>query len=91
MNVETDEQQTSQHLFAQDIYQYEYASTGQRFLNWLIDNLLMRFALSWLTGYAVGYFLAWFFPDFYLNMVQSKGFEWYVTLYLVSFFNYLIY
>ena len=25
---------------------YEYASTGQRFLNYLIDNILMRFGLS---------------------------------------------
>jgi uncharacterized RDD family membrane protein YckC len=92
MDVEITTQEPSHDLFAaEDVYQYEYASSGQRFLNWLVDNLFMRFAMSWLTGYAVGYFLAKFFPDFYLDMVYSKGFEWYLTLYLVAFLNYLIY
>lgn len=92
MDTELKTQEPSQDIFAaEDIYQYEYASTGQRFLNWLIDNLVMRFAMSWLTGYAVGYFFAKLFPDFYLNMIYSKGFEWYLTLYLIAIFNYIIY
>lgn len=92
MNIETGIQQPLNDLFAEhEVFQHEYASTGQRFLNWLIDNLLMRFGLSWVTGYAVGYFLAHFFPHFYLDMVESKGLEWYLTLYLIAFFNYLIY
>ncbi len=57
--------QETEHIFAEeDMYQYEYASAGQRFLNWLIDNIFMRFALSWASGYALGYFLAKLFPEF---------------------------
>jgi len=90
--METTVQETPDHLFAEnEIYQYEHASAGQRFLNLLIDNLLMRFGLSWLTGYCVGYILAKFFPDFYLNMIYSKGVEYYLTIYLVAIFNYVIY
>jgi uncharacterized RDD family membrane protein YckC len=92
MNIEPIVQEPQQDLFAeQDIYQYVHASTGQRFLNWLIDNLLMSYGLGWITGYTVGAFLAKFFPNFYLNMVISKGFEWYLTLYLIAFCNYIIY
>ena len=42
------------NLFDTEV-QYTEASQGQRFLNWLIDNLFMRFALNYAIGYAVGY------------------------------------
>ena len=44
------------NLFDTEV-QYTEASQGQRFLNWLIDNLFMRFALNYAIGYAVGYLL----------------------------------
>lgn len=91
MNLETNVPELQPDLFEQEIYQYEYASTGQRFLNWLVDNLLMRFGFSWLTGTVVGYFLSSFFPNFYLNMVYSRGFEFYLTIYMIAIFNYVIY
>jgi uncharacterized RDD family membrane protein YckC len=92
MDIETNVQETQPDIFAaEDIYQYEYASNGQRFLNWLVDNLLMRFGLNWASGYIVGYFLAKFFPEFYLNAILSKGVEFYITIYLLSIFNYLVY
>jgi uncharacterized RDD family membrane protein YckC len=92
MDVETNVLDNQQDIFAeQDIYQYEHASTGQRFLNFLVDNLLMRFGLSRLTGYVVGWFLAKFFPNFYLDMIYSRGVEFYITLYLIAIFNYVIY
>jgi uncharacterized RDD family membrane protein YckC len=92
MNIETNVNEPQEHLFADhNIYSYEYATTGQRFLNWLIDNIVMRFGLAWLTGYIVGYFLAKFFPNFYLNMVYQKGLEYYLTIYLIAFLNYIIY
>jgi hypothetical protein len=53
----------SESLF-EDHVQYEEATQGQRFLNWLIDNLLMRFGLSYLTGNLVVYIL----ETFFLNM-----------------------
>ena|SRR6478752_8194417 len=75
----------------QDFFNYEYASSGQRFLNYLIDNLLMRYGLSWLTGYLVGTFLAYVFPDFYLEMILTKGFSYFFVLCLIGICNYLTY
>jgi hypothetical protein len=34
----------------EDFVQHKEAAKGQRFVNWLIDNLLMRFGLSYVTG-----------------------------------------
>ena len=92
MDMETNVQYSEQDIFTeQDIFQYEYASTGQRFLNWLIDNLLMRFGLSWVTGYLVGLILVKLFPNFYIDMVYSKGIEFYLLVYIIAIFNYIIY
>jgi uncharacterized RDD family membrane protein YckC len=92
MNTETNVQEVHQDLFTEEeVFNYEQASVGQRFLNWLIDNLLMRFGLSWLTGYFVGYMLAKLFPEFYTDMIYSQGFEFYMALYLIAIFNYIIY
>lgn len=75
--------------------QYQYATQGQRFLNWLIDNLLMRFGLSYLTGMAVGAILGVIAPDFLFSLVYGDdgrpGFGLYVLAYIIAIFNYLIY
>ena len=43
-----------QHLFGEnELFQYEEASTGQRFLNYLIDALLMQYGLAFITGFGV--------------------------------------
>src|SRR6266480_1749996 len=44
-------------------FQFTHATTGQRFLNFLIDNIVMRFGLTYITGFAVGYLLAIAFRD----------------------------
>jgi uncharacterized RDD family membrane protein YckC len=75
----------------EETVQYEYASTGQRFLNFLVDNLLMRFALSWATTYLVSYILVHLFFDFYVRMVAEQGFRFYFVVYLIAIFNYVIY
>ncbi len=51
----------AEHLFEDYQEPTRQAATGQRFVNWLIDNLLMRFGLSYLTGTALGYVIANFF------------------------------
>jgi uncharacterized RDD family membrane protein YckC len=72
--------------------QYEQASTGQRFLNFLIDNLLMRFGLSYLTGAAVGFLLATLFPDYASKIVYDRtSLDFILLLYMVGILNYLIY
>ena len=68
------------------------ASTGQRFLNFLIDNLLLRFGLSMLTGMAVGMTLAFLAPDYMLELSQSDNtFGLFALSYLIVIVNYLIY
>ena len=68
------------------------ASTGQRFLNFLIDNLLLRFGLSMLTGMAVGMTLAFVAPDYMLELSQSDNtFGLWALSYLIVIVNYLVY
>lgn len=70
--------------------QYEYASTGQRFLNYLIDNLFMNYGLSYITGYAVGVVIASLFPEFAAGFQEDRLSLTLVAL-TVSIFNYLLY
>lgn len=92
MDLETNLPESQQDIFArEDIFQYEYASSGQRFVNWLIDNLFMRFALSWASGYVVGFFLNAFFPEFTARMILNKGIEYYLVVYMIGILNYLVY
>ncbi|MEP7163271.1 MAG: RDD family protein [Ferruginibacter sp.] len=70
------------------INEYEYASTGQRFLNFLIDNLVMNYGLSYLTGYAVGITITVLNPDFY---VEKGSASFYLLIYMISILDYLLY
>ena len=68
------------------------ASTGQRFVNWLVDNLLMRFGLSYLTGMALGYAINNFFPDYALRIsYEQDPFDLYLIAYVLVLLNYLLY
>jgi uncharacterized RDD family membrane protein YckC len=84
-------------LLAEESYvdnHFEYASQGQRFLNWLIDNLFMRFALSYLTGMAIGALLAITAPDFLNELAYSNGRMTggiLLVAFLVGFLNYILY
>ena len=72
--------------------QYTQASQGQRFLNWLIDNLLMRFGLSQVTGYAAGYLLGILFPEYMMRIIyEQTTFDLLVIGYSLAFINYLVY
>jgi uncharacterized RDD family membrane protein YckC len=64
------------------------ASTTQRFLNYLIDNLLLQFGLSFLAAIAVGVIIGIWFPDYNPN---ENTFELLLLFYLVGIVNYLIY
>lgn len=70
--------------------QYDYASTGQRFLNWIIDNLLIRFTLNYLTGYGVGIVIGLAAPEI-IDDLRKPGFTVYAVLYLLLVLNYLFY
>jgi uncharacterized RDD family membrane protein YckC len=76
----------------EDYIQHIPATTGQRFLNWLIDNLLMSYGLSYVTGTAVGYMIGKFFPEYASHIVYDKNTADLLVLgYAIGFFNYLIY
>lgn len=86
-----------QDLLADETYitdHFVYASQGQRFLNWLIDNLVMRFGLSYLTGMAIGTLLALVAPEF-LNELAYRESNYTTGIllitFLVGYLNYLIY
>lgn len=76
------------------LIQYEQATVGQRFVNWLVDNLLMQYGLSYITGVLVGYLLVYLTPDLYFELFSNNG-EMTPSLlllaYIIAIFNYLIY
>ena len=82
-----------QHLFNQeDLFHYEEASTGQRFLNLLIDTVFMNYGLSFLTGSLVGYLLGTLFPDFAMSLFSDLD-SWGAILFslILAYFNNIVY
>lgn len=85
-----------QDLLAGEAYidnHFVYATQGQRFLNWLIDNLLMRFGLTYLTGMGVGIIIGVMAPDFFEEIAYSEGRGVTLSLLglLIAYVNYIIY
>ena len=71
---------------------YLPATQGQRFLNWLVDNLLMRFGLSYLSGTVVGFLMAKFFPEYTYRVVYSEDKSDLLLIgIIIVIFNYLFY
>jgi len=68
------------------------ATTGQRFLNFFIDNLLMRFGLSFLTGAGVGVLLAALFPGYVEKLSEDpESGDLLLLAYLIWIVNTLLY
>lgn len=93
MEAQNELQEPQQDLFSEaDIFQYQEASTGQRFLNFLIDNLLMRFGLSYLTGTVVGMFLGLVAPEFIQKIAyDAESFDLILLGVIIAYFNYIVY
>jgi len=93
MQTNADSYEIEQHLFTdEDVFNYTDASTGQRFLNLVIDNILMQYGLSYLTGMAVGYVLGTFFPETaYRLFADENSFTILALGYLIVIVNYLVY
>jgi len=83
---------SSESIF-EDHDQYIDATQGQRFLNFVIDLLLMNFVLSRATGYIFGYIMAYVAPDFIRSIIEEgdTGWRYWLLSYLLSYFNFLIY
>ena len=74
------------------IVEHADASLGQRFLNWLIDNLLMRYGLIYITGTAVGFLLGLLAPEYILRVANDMtSFDLLFIGYIVAIFNYIVY
>lgn len=73
-------------------FNYNYASSGQRFFNWLIDNLFMQFAVSYLTGTGVGILLQLISPETLFALASGeRGFVFWTVSYFIGICNYLFY
>jgi uncharacterized RDD family membrane protein YckC len=74
------------------LFRFTQASRGERFANYLIDNLFMRFALTYITGMAVGAILGVLTPEF-IRSVLYEGDTWGLVLLslLIGIFNYILY
>ena len=93
MQTEYGTQESEQHLFSEsDVFQYQNASSGQRFLNFLIDNLFMTYGLGYLTGSLVGYLLASFFPEFAVSLFSDpESMDVLIFGVILAYFNYIVY
>jgi uncharacterized RDD family membrane protein YckC len=73
-------------LLAEEAYidnHFVYATQGQRFLNWLIDNALIRFGLNYVSGLAAGSLLTILFPEFMTKIAYGEN---QAGLYIIVFF-----
>jgi uncharacterized RDD family membrane protein YckC len=94
MNIETTERQSD--LFTpQDLYRFEEASTGQRFVNLLIDSLTIQWGLAYLTNMVWIKILSGISPEVaYEVQVYGAGRnsgEAILVILLFSYMNYMIY
>lgn len=73
-------------------YRYEYASQGQRFVNWLIDNLFMRLVVSNITDFLFsGFIISMFETLFPETSILDNIWVLYVFFFFISYINYIIY
>jgi len=97
MNNENPTTNLQQDVLADVTMPFTYATTGQRFLNYLIDNILMRYGLSYLTGTVVGVIFAMFGREYIikLQLAVSTGnlfnTPMLLFLYLLAIVNYIVY
>lgn len=73
------------------LFEFTYASQGQRFLNLLIDNIVMRFTISYLTSYGVVYLMSLLFPEIIIQIEERNTLTIFLLLYPVAIFNYAVY
>lgn len=78
------------HLFSENEFiEYNEASAGQRFLNYLIDALLMQFGISWASGYLLARLLFAVSPETAYSLFADGS--PYLPAYLVALVNHILY
>ncbi len=91
MNAESPTNKPSLEILSESDISYQFAGTGQRFLNYLIDNIFMQFGLSLLTGILVGLVFQEIAPDLLVRMVTQGTTEYYLFVFIVGYLNYILY
>jgi uncharacterized RDD family membrane protein YckC len=80
---------TETHLFSEeDLIQYEEASNGQRFLNYIIDYLIMYFGISYATTYVLVQLLLAIAPDTAYSLFGEGNLA---AIYIIAIINHLLY
>jgi uncharacterized RDD family membrane protein YckC len=73
-------------------FQYIQAAQGQRFLNFIIDNILMLLTLTYASGYVVGKVIQVIAPQILYKLTNDDSkFGLYVLSYIIIILNYLVY
>lgn len=82
-----------QHLFTEeDVLAYQEASVGQRFVNYLIDAMLMQYGLSFITGALLAKVLMALNPEFAAAFFDDEGaWDFILSSYGLSILNYTLY
>jgi uncharacterized RDD family membrane protein YckC len=74
------------------IFNISHATQGQRFLNFITDNILMRLTLTYASGYVVGRVLQVIAPEFLYKLIDDDSKVGLYTLsYMIIIVNYLVY
>lgn len=71
-------------------FEYTPATVWQRLLNFVIDNIFIRLALTYVTGVFLGMVLALMSPGFLQNLYEDSG-SLYLLGLLVTILDYLVY
>ena len=93
MITETNELQTEQHLFTErDIVLNREASSGQRLLNYIIDNIITNYVIGLGSGFLLGAAVAMISQELAYDMfVTQTSFIGIFGIYMIVIVNYLIY
>jgi|SRR5688572_15761038 uncharacterized RDD family membrane protein YckC len=94
MQEYANQEQEVVHLFdGTEVMQYQAATRWQRFFNLFVDNLVMQYGISYLTGAIVGYILMYAVPNFEEQLAYEDGWSWGVfwLALIIGELNYLLY
>lgn len=82
-----------QDLFVEeDLYNYQHASTGQRFLNYLIDGVVVQYGLAFLVMMLFAWVLSVAAPDTAYELFSDENnISLLMVSYTIIFINYLLY
>jgi uncharacterized RDD family membrane protein YckC len=81
--------ETAPDLFEDgEFVEYHEASTGQRFVNYLIDYLLMSFVIAFATTYLLIELLMVTSPETAYNLFNETN---YLATYIIALINHLLY